>query len=133
MAFANDTLLDLSAINLTDSAPQGLRLPQGTADPTDPSGSEEGMVYWETDDDQLMVFDGAKWQADRTTATLIVAASDTQNKEKADYVGDGTGDDEQIEDAIAALPAGGGVVVLLEGTYSIGAGASCATENDGHA
>jgi len=120
LSFANDTLLDLSSIDLTDSAPQGLRLPQGSADPTDPSGSEEGMMYWETDDDQLMVYDGAKWQADRTTATLIVAASDSQNSEKADYVANGTDDDVTIESAITALPAGGGVVALLDGTYSIG-------------
>ena len=32
-----------------------------------------------------MVYANGKWQADRTTATKIVAANDSQNKEKADY------------------------------------------------
>jgi parallel beta-helix repeat protein len=59
---------------------------------------------------------------DKRVATKIVAASDSANPSQADYQGDGTGDDEEIEDAIAALPAGGGVVYLLEGTYYIGDG-----------
>ena len=58
-------------------------------------------------------------------ATIVVAAVDSSAKGKlqADYVGDGTDDDVTIETAIAALPATGGTVVLLDGTYSIGDGA----------
>lgn len=52
-------------------------------------------------------------------ATLVVAASDStaKGKEQADYV---CGVDAQvkIQEAIDALPAGGGEVVLLEGTYT---------------
>ena len=78
-------------------------------------------MFFRTDTTQLYVYANAKWQADRTTATKIVAASDSSNEEKADYVADGTNDEVTIEAALAALPAGGGMVFLLEGTYSIGA------------
>lgn len=79
----------------------------------------EGTVYYDTDDDQLKVYANGKWQSDRTTATKIVAASDSQNGEKADYVCDGTDDQVEINAAITALPAGGGVVYLLDGIYNI--------------
>ncbi len=52
-------------------------------------------------------------------ADFVVAASDSQHKERADYVGDGISDDIEIQAAIDALPSGGGVVLLLEGTYII--------------
>ena len=52
-------------------------------------------------------------------ADFVVAASDSQDKEQADYVCDGISDDIEIQAAIDALPSGGGVVALLEGTYII--------------
>ena len=52
-------------------------------------------------------------------ATLVVAASDSKDTSRADYVCDGTNDEYEIETAIGALPAGGGCISLLEGTYSI--------------
>jgi parallel beta-helix repeat protein len=55
----------------------------------------------------------------RTTVTKVVAANDSQNKDKADYVCDGTNDEEEIQDALDILPASGGEVRLLEGTYNI--------------
>lgn len=85
-----------------------------------PGTPTEGQIYYRTDADQLYVYTGAKWQADRSTATKIVAASDSQNKEKADYVAAGSNSDEDaINAAIAALPGAGGVVRLLEGTFNI--------------
>jgi len=60
------------------------------------------------------------WDAaptDPTSATLVIAASDSNDTSRADYVADGTDDQVQIQAAIDALPAGGGKVVLLEGTY----------------
>lgn len=58
------------------------------------------------------------------TATFVVAASDSSAKSKtqADYVCDGTADDVQIQAAIDALPAGGGKVVLMGGTFNLAAG-----------
>jgi len=52
-----------------------------------------------------------------------VAASDAapQSKLGADFVCDGTADEVQINAAIAALPAGGGKVVLTEGTFTLAA------------
>ena len=55
----------------------------------------------------------------RRTATKIVAANDSLDKTMADYVCDGTADQEEINAAINALPTFGGRVLLLEGTYNI--------------
>lgn len=52
-------------------------------------------------------------------ATYIVAANDSNNKQKADYVCDGTNDEVEIQQAIDALPSTGGLIWLLEGTYNI--------------
>ena len=70
----------------------------------------------------------SEWNADhiitsdllpRRSATIIVAASDSLDKGRADYVCDGVADQVEIITAIDNLPAGGGKVVLLEGTYKI--------------
>jgi len=57
------------------------------------------------------------------SATLVVAASNASPRSKlgADYVCDGTADEVEINAAIAALPAGGGKVVLSEGTFTLAA------------
>lgn len=61
------------------------------------------------------------WLPKPQAATLIVAASNSLYKERADYVCDGTDDQVEINAAIAALPAGGGRVLLLEGLFNISA------------
>ena len=59
-------------------------------------------------------------QKNRTSPfTLVVAASDSLDTSKADYICDGTADQTEINNAITALPACGGTVSLLEGTYTI--------------
>ncbi len=52
-------------------------------------------------------------------ATLTIAANDSpaRSKVRADYICDGTADDVQIQAALDALPAGGGKVLLCEGTF----------------
>jgi hypothetical protein len=55
------------------------------------------------------------------TATKIVAANDSLDKTRADYVCDGINDQVEIQAAINALATTGGTVKLLEGTYTIGA------------
>lgn len=57
----------------------------------------------------------------RAGMTFLVAASDASasSKARADYICDGVDDQVQINAAIAALPAGGGRVVLSEGTFLI--------------
>ena len=54
-------------------------------------------------------------------ATLTVGAVDSDDTTNVDYLCDGTADEVQIEAAIAALPAGGGRIVLLDGTFTLGA------------
>lgn len=55
------------------------------------------------------------------SSTLVVAANDSSayGKALADYVCDGTDDDIQIQAALDALPATGGEVKLLDGTYNV--------------
>ena len=52
-------------------------------------------------------------------ATFVVSASDSLNKEKANYVCDGVDDQVEIQATIDALPSSGGKVILLEGTFTI--------------
>lgn len=55
-----------------------------------------------------------------STATIVVSASDSKNKANADFACTGTNDDVTVQNAISALPATGGKVVLLDGTYNVG-------------
>lgn len=96
-----------------------------------PGSPSEGMVYYDTTTKQLLVYANAKWQADRTTATKIVAMgapagctgstpTASQNYDAADYVVNScTSAQTTINSAISALPAGGGTVYLMEGTYIV--------------
>lgn len=52
-------------------------------------------------------------------ATLVVAASDSKDTTNADYVCDGTDDEVEINQAISDLPATGGRVLLMDGTFDI--------------
>jgi len=58
--------------------------------------------------------------ASRGAGTLIVAAANSLRGAGADYVCDGTDDEVQINAAIDALSAGG-KIVLLDGTFRLGA------------
>lgn len=55
--------------------------------------------------------------------TYVVAANDATAAVKlvADYVCDGTNDNVEIQQALDAVPSGGGKVILSEGTFTIGA------------
>ncbi|MDP3015249.1 MAG: right-handed parallel beta-helix repeat-containing protein [bacterium] len=103
---------------LTMGADKSFRLIGGTAFPASPN---EGELFFKSDTKQLYTYANSKWQADRTIATKIVAASNSLNKEKADYVCTGTNDQITIQAAIDALGANGGAVYLLEGTFNISA------------
>lgn len=54
-------------------------------------------------------------------ATVVVATADSSERSRAlaDFVGDGQGDQDEINAAIRALPPVGGTVLLMEGTYDI--------------
>lgn len=87
-----------------------------------PAGPVAGQIIYRTDLATAYVWNGTAWvalSAVTRSATKIVAANDSLDKLRADYVCDGTADNVQIQDAINALPATGGRVLLLDGTYNI--------------
>ena len=55
------------------------------------------------------------------SATIVIASKNGYSKSNtlADYVCDGTDDQTEIKNAIAALPSAGGKIVFMEGTYNI--------------
>jgi len=53
------------------------------------------------------------------SATIVVAASNSNDKAQADYVCDGNSDQDEINSALNALPENGGKVYLAEGTYIV--------------
>lgn len=63
------------------------------------------------------------------SSAFLVAASNASNTSGADYVCDGTADEVQINQAIAALPAGGGRVILSEGTFTLAAPIAISASN----
>ena len=93
--------------------------------------SEEGDLFYNDADNSLYFYDGTEWQklggggGPKAVATRIVAASDSLDTSRADYVCDGTDDQEEINDAINEVynnpnnPGLGGSVYLLAGTYNI--------------
>ena len=58
---------------------------------------------------------------DRRTnmTTIVVAASNSIQKDRADIVCDGTDDQIEIQAAIDSIPSGGGIVNLLDGQFNI--------------
>ncbi|HSX36540.1 MAG TPA: hypothetical protein VLG13_00225, partial [Patescibacteria group bacterium] len=89
-----------------------------------PGSPTAGQLYFDTSTNQLIQYNGSKWVSDHTTATKIVAASNSSQAEKdaADYVATGSGDQATINTALTA--ASGGSVYLMEGTYTISAAIS---------
>ena len=75
VTMVDGALFDLSAVAQDDTALQGIRLPQGTADPSNPT-SGEGNLYWDTDDDALKAYDGSAWVdvAGSTARTVVLEA-----------------------------------------------------------
>lgn len=67
-------------------------------------------LYW----DEAYI---ANIHGDKVSATLVVAANDSLDADRADYQCDGVADDVEINAALIALPVVGGRVVLLEGNY----------------
>ncbi len=126
---ANATQINLNK-NVVVAANQSLTI-TGGATGTRPASPTEGMMYFDTTTKQLLVYANGKWQADRSTSTKIVASGGfsgcsgsvpvaSSNPDGADYVTNScTSAQTAINNAISALPAGGGTVYLMEGTYII--------------
>ena len=117
--------------NVTVAASQSLTLVGGITS-TRPASPTEGMLYYDTTTKDLLVYANGKWQADRSNSTLIVGTSAiggvstavaSQNPDGADYVNTSTTSAQTvINAAITALPATGGSVYLMEGTYIVDGG-----------
>jgi parallel beta-helix repeat protein len=103
--------------NVVVAAGQSLTL---TGSGSRPGSPTDGMLYYDTTQHQLLQYSSSltKWVGDRNSSTKIVAASNSSQAEKdsADYVATGAGDQAQINSALTA--AAGGTVYLMEGTYS---------------
>lgn len=91
-----------------------------------PAGPYTGQIIYRSDLNQLYVWNGSAWVlltaaalAPKVPVTFVVAAYNSQDTGRADYVCDGTDDQVTIQSAISALPASGGSIYLLEGTYNI--------------
>ena len=61
-----------------------------------PSSPTQGQMFYSTASSTPYWYTGSQWKGDVSGATFVVAASDSKNKEKADYIGDGTADDGQL-------------------------------------
>jgi len=73
---------------------------------TYPAGPVPGQIIFRSDFPNAFVWTGTMWVSLTPVATIVVAA-------------DGTGNFTTIQEGIDALPAGGGVVYVKEGTYTI--------------
>ncbi len=114
--------------NVTVAASKSIQF-VGGATGTRPAVPAEGMVYYDTTTKQLLTYANGKWQADRSTSTVIVGTSASggtsgavasKGYEGADFVNTSTTNAQStIASAIAALPSTGGTVYLMEGTYII--------------
>jgi parallel beta-helix repeat protein len=105
--------------NLVVAAGQSIIL---TGSGTLPVSPTEGEIYYDSTNNQLLIYNGTQWEQLNGDAsnTYVVAASDSLRPYLANYRGDGTADDVQINLALdAANTAGGGTVYLMEGTYDI--------------
>ncbi len=122
------------ADDVTVAAGKSLTLAGGNT-ASRPASPSEGTLYYDTATKQLLVYANGKWKSDSSSATKIVAASDSSQstKDAADYVADGEdssgsgigaldGDQIQINQALSAVSAaGGGTVYLMPGTYTVDA------------
>jgi parallel beta-helix repeat protein len=95
---------------------------------TFPAAPVKGEIFYRSDvgQDQYYIFDGTSWEAiggqDKLIATRVVAAADSDLTDRAaDYICDGTDDQQTIQQAIDALGNNPGAVYLLEGNYNISA------------
>src|SRR3989344_2557133 len=98
---------------------------------------QEGVFYYNKDTKKAYIRNESGWvdltqqntDTNKVGVTLVVAASNSKDTLRADYVADGTNDEEQIQSAIDNLPSIGGKIQLLEGTYYISAAVNLKISN----
>ena len=97
---------------------------------TRPVSPTAGMLYFDQTTGQLLTYSGSKWQADRSSNTVVVGTSASggtssavasKAPDGADYVNTSTTSAQTVINSAltAAAAAGGGSVYLMEGTYII--------------
>lgn len=88
LSFNAGTLLNLSAINHSSTAVQGLRLPQNTSFSNPSSG--EGYLAWNSNLDRVLVFNGSSWVGidDNGSASLQTAYTYGNSIELSSTYGD---------------------------------------------
>ena len=102
--------------NLVVAATKSLRLVGGNT-LSRPAGTA-GEIYYDTDTNTLLTYNGTKWVSDRGEYTIVAANNSSQaEKDSADYVASATSAETEINSALSA--ASGGKVLLLAGTYTI--------------
>ena len=107
----NDLITDILRLTPQDSSPEC-------------SSSFKGRLYYNSNDKQIYYCDGTSWQVlgkggkDTAIGSAIVASS-SADALRAEFVCDGTDDQEEIQQAIDYLSNAGGAVYLLEGTYNL--------------
>ena len=119
LIYAQDDYLEMKGNTKVDT------LTFGGDRTAEPSAPVRGEIFYNSTAKHLHYHNGTGWQefggTDRVVATKIVAAYNSLDTSRADYVCDGTNDQVEINQAITALGTTGGVVYLLEGTYNISA------------
>lgn len=87
----------------------------GQADGVSVTVDPAGMVTRKEMEEYVAANGGGK----RASRLTIGTSTNGWTKKDCDYLCDGTADDVEINNAIAALPSTGGEIVILDGTYNI--------------
>lgn len=121
----NATVINLNE-NVAVAAAKTLTM-TGSTTANRPGSPTDGMIYYDTDTKELVRYNGTKWISDGSEAYLVAASNSSQaDKDAADYVATGSGDQTTIQSAVnRADPASAvsgarksGKVYLFAGTYT---------------
>lgn len=81
------------------------------------SGGDMSAATYDPNNRHQDIFTYVDISSGKRPATVVVAAADSKDNQRADYKCNGQGDQLVLKTAINALPATGGKVLLLDGTY----------------
>lgn len=94
------------------------------------SGGDMDAATYDPNNRHQDIFTYVDISSGKRPATVVVAAADSKDKQRADYKCSGSGDQLVLKTAINSLPANGGKVVLLDGTYYLDTNSITAEGND---
>ena len=90
---------------------------------------KQGSVIWNPETEEVIGEVATEEDIARTARFVIGASTSGWTEKDCDYLCDGTADDVEINAAITALPATGGEIVILDGTYNITAKINVTKDN----